>query len=588
MNSAILQGFCAVFSGTAQAFAISNRFMPEGSPFLALFCLLPLYQAFYRSRSYRETFFLFAGQILTVHMISSYWLAHFHGFAVFTLGASALGTAVQGGMCGILMHAFVANSSSPFSATGGIKSSDILCRTKRIIWFCAGWVLYEYIKSTGSMGYPWGTVSMAAYKWKIFIQIADFTGIWGITFLLTLFSATAAELLDFSFQLEATENDTVAMRTCVKFTAVAFALTAAYGLIQFYLPREKVKSMNIAMVQQNIDPWEGGDAKSIEVSRRLTQEAMDSFKSRGLEPDLVVWSEGVITKKFPASRFYYETFPEEESLTQFISRMDVPFIIGGETTINSRRKKKCNSAILFDRNGKYSGFYSKTNLVPFAEKIPYSENPAMNYFMRNVIKLPPTLTPGFQYVIFRIPVKSGLFYPAPLDYKAEKFSFISLNENGLSDPATTEKYISGSGTDPDAFVSFSVPICFEDAFPSTCRTLYNLGSEIFLNITNDSWSKTECAEWQHFIVSSFRAIEFRTTLVRCTNSGYTAVVDPRGKILADLPLFEEASLAVTVPVYDRVQTTYSRYGDWFILLMAAIILGYLGFILFGKIRDMAR
>ena len=97
MNFVLLQVFYAAFSGIIEAFAISNELMPLGSPFLALFCLAPLYRAIYRSKSYRESFFLFFIQILTVHMISSYWLANFHGFAAFTLGASAAGTAVQGG-----------------------------------------------------------------------------------------------------------------------------------------------------------------------------------------------------------------------------------------------------------------------------------------------------------------------------------------------------------------------------------------------------------------------------------------------------------------------------------------------------------
>ena len=88
-----------------------------------------------------------------------------------------------------------------------------------------------------------------------------------------------------------------------------------------------------------------------------------------------------------------------------------------------------------------------------------------------------------------------------------------------------------------------------------------MGSEVFMNITNDSWSKTDSAEYQHFIIASFLSVEYRTTLVRCTNSGYSAVVAPNGKIIADLPLFEEASVGFSVPIYKYTKTLYSVAGD---------------------------
>ena len=92
-----------------------------------------------------------------------------------------------------------------------------------------------------------------------------------------------------------------------------------------------------------------------------------------------------------------------------------------------------------------------------------------------------------------------------------------------------------------------------------------------MNITNDSWSATKSAEYQHFIMSSYLSIEYRTTLVRSTNSGYSVVVDPKGNIIADLPLFEEGVMALSVPIYQRKATFFSRYGDWFAYLLFVFI-----------------
>lgn len=578
MNFAVLQVFYAVFSGVIEGFAIANEFIPYGSPFLALFCLSPLYIALYNAKSYKESFVLFFIQILTVHLISSYWLANFHGFAAFTLGASAAGTAFEGGMMGIIAFAY----PSAFKKDKALKEksgADSYSIFKRILWFASVWVLYEYEKSVGAMGYPWGTVSMAAYRWNIFTQIADIAGTYGITFIYAVFSALIAEgilLINSNASKKTVSNYAQALY----FTVALFALTGTYGIFQYLIPRIPEKFFNAVLVQQNVDPWEGGDRQSIEVSKRLTQKGIETLAEEDKETDLVVWSEGVLGKSFPAARYYYSRFPEEESLHDFIENTHVPFLIGGMARINYKKRQVVNTAILFDKEGTYSGFYGKIQLVPFAEKIPFYDNVLMNHFAKNIIGLDSTLTSGFQYVLFKIPLKTHLQEVPPVSTGHRLFETIELDEEGFADERKAETYINGAAPNPNTKLSFTTPICFEDAFPSVCRNLYGMGSEIFLNITNDSWSKTRSSEIQHFIVASYRAIEFRTTLVRCANSGYTAVVNPAGKILADLPLFTEDTLACSIPIYKRQMTVYAQYGDWFVTVLALAVLAFMVYSLY--------
>ena len=94
------------------------------------------------------------------------------------------------------------------------------------------------------------------------------------------------------------------------------------------------------------------------------------------------------------------------------------------------------------------------------------------------------------------------------------------------------------------------------------RPLYLNGAELFVNLTDDSWSKKRSSEIQHFVIASYRAIEYRTTLVRSCNAGYSVVINPAGKIIAEMPLFEQASINVDVPVFERKMTTYARFGNW--------------------------
>ena len=136
----------------------------------------------------------------------------------------------------------------------------------------------------------------------------------------------------------------------------------------------------------------------------------------------------------------------------------------------------------------------------------------------------------------------------------------------------TEYKVFGIKNSEGKTVNFTVPICFEDAFLAVCLNLHNAGSEVLINITNDSWSKTKSAEYQHFVVAHFRAIELRTTLVRSTNSGYSVVVDPKGNVIASLPLFKAESLYTEVPVYEHKKTFYASYKDWFPIMMFLILI----------------
>ncbi len=575
MNQLFLQVFCAIFSGATESISISNEILPFGSPFTALFSLTPLYIALYKSKSYSQTFWLFFLQTLTVHLLSSYWLANFHGFAFFTLGASALGTAFQGGLCGIIAHVF----PNKISESAKLREQAGLCPHqifKRILWFCSCWVLYEYIKSNGALGYPWGTLFMAAYSWKIFTQIADITGVWGITFIYALFSSLAAETIIF-FGRTQTENTAQSLAQAAKFTAAVFSLCGIYGIIQISIPRWPEKVFNAVIVQQNVDPWECGEKKSIEISKRLTKKGIRQLSEQGKEADLVIWSEGVLSKSFPKAAGYYSYFPEDESLKDFIDSTQTPFLIGGGVSLDRKKRKKTNSAILFDKNGIFSGFYSKIQLVPFAERIPYAENPAMKFFMQNIIHFYSSLVPGFQYVLFKIPLKENQGLETPLDLNREKSAEIRLDKNGNSIQKERIKFYENDQENPASFLKFSAPICFEDSFPSICKNLFNLGSEIFINITNDSWSKTKSAEMQHFIASSYLAIEYRTTLLRCTNSGYSAAVSPVGKILQSLPLFTEESIGFSVPIYKRQITIFSVMGDWFAYILILSVFLYIFF-----------
>ena len=102
--TSILQVFYSVFSGLLLALGIPNELFLLGNPFYAFISIIPYYFAIKHCKSYRQAFLLGFLQSLTTHLCSSFWLAYFKDFAIFTLGASALGTAAQGGIMALFMY----------------------------------------------------------------------------------------------------------------------------------------------------------------------------------------------------------------------------------------------------------------------------------------------------------------------------------------------------------------------------------------------------------------------------------------------------------------------------------------------------
>lgn len=550
MNN-FLQVFSVIFSATLTSLAIPNEIFLLGSPFIALFALIPLYFAIKNATSFKNSALLMALHTFLVHILSSFWLAFFKDFALFTLGASALGTAFVGSFFGFFLYL-------PFQKKSSLSENaynKFFSLPARIFWFTGVYILYEWTKSStlSFLAYPWGTLSSCAFSWRLLMQIADITGTYGVSFLFALCSAVIAEgfiLLHAPVSVALQKNAFAMYKKCVNTFVVLLALSFCYGAFQYAKVRTPDKELNTIMVQQNENPWEAkSDMASIERSQKISEEKINEARDSGKDVHLVVWSEGVLRHAFPQAESHYSFYPASESLTSFIKRMNVPFIIGGAYLENQQKHLFHNSALLFDKEGNFRAHNGKTHLVPFAEVVPFTEFPFVQKILNKAIGISAGWTPGNQFVLFDIPCQWSSIK------KKESAKIVSLKN-------TKDEQEQIENAPPIA--RSSTPICFEDAFPNdVIRPLFLLGSEIFINLTDDSWSRTKSAEFQHFVIASYRAIEYRTTLLRSTNAGVTAVIDPSGKVVASLPLFEEASLFCSVPIYKKEMTIYAMLGDWF-------------------------
>jgi apolipoprotein N-acyltransferase len=526
-----------ILSSVLLSLSLPNELFSWGNPAFGLIALVPLYLALTRSTSYRSAFVTTAVFGGLAHGFSSYWLWFFKDFRFWTLGSSVLAYMVVYGFLGMYLR-------------GTVKRGGLL----RPLLFAMVWTVFEWGKSNGFLGYPWG---LLAYSWNTVsaaTQIAESTGVYGLTFMLAFISAAVGDILS---------SDTQALRSRLspghptiaryilpsrpdgktgQFLALGqlvlgFVLMAgiiSYGLIALQKPRVARGNLGAVLVQQNIDSWEGAEAENLSISIALARKAIEGHR---VSPDMVVFSETTLRRPWNGFQRFYSRTPPADPLMSFIQDSGSWLFTGAPEILDYDTFEATNSVILVDPQGIQRGSYAKMHPVPFAEAIPFWEYDGFRKFIQDVVGLESGWVMGNERILFTVPSRSA------------------------------------------GEVTFAAPICFEDAFSYLCREFVNDGAEILVNLTNDSWSKTHSAEIQHFVAARFRSIELRRTLVRSTNGGVSAIVGPDGGILEILPLFESTSRYVEVPVYTNERTPYLDYGDWFVLVLACII-GIVAIILF--------
>jgi apolipoprotein N-acyltransferase len=112
-------------------------------------------------------------------------------------------------------------------------------------------------------------------------------------------------------------------------------------------------------------------------------------------------------------------------------------------------------------------------------------------------------------------------------------------------------------------------ICYESVFPDFVRRFARDGAGLLVNISNDGWYGDSAARDQHLEIVRMRAAENRRWILRATNDGITATIDPAGRLSRGLPPYIQGA-ARTGYSWIAATTFYGRHGDWFVLLCALI------------------
>ena len=476
----------------------------DGLGFLSFFALVPLFlvvegSSLIRGWLYTVTYGVLSG------MLVSFWLG------TYSLVTLQLVTAVLMLVCALYF----------LPALWLVRRLSSL----RFLGLALAWVLFEYLRSIGYWGYPWGLWGTAQYRFLTLIQSAELGGVWAVSFVVLLFNAGLAAVLG---ALERGRG----LRRSLPAPLWAFGLLLAclaFGLVRrAQLEGEPVaRTVRLALVQQNTDPRKEDYGATFDTLRRLTDRALQRH------PELVIWSE---TAFVPNIRRWSKENPEQEPLARLVREFleyqrslgvwlltgnddyDLLSGAGGEEV-----RLDYNAAVLFDPQGRRVATYHKMHLVPFTEYFPFKKQLPGLY--RWLLSFDVYLwEPGRERVIFRHPR-----------------------------------------------LAFFTPICFEDSFPDDIRRFVLEGGEAIVNISNDYWSLYEAEAKQHAVNASFRAVENRRPLVRATASGLTCYVDIDGEFLASVPYYQESFLIADVRLRPERITPYTRWGDWLPMAAAAAL-----------------
>jgi apolipoprotein N-acyltransferase len=418
----------------------------------------------------------------------------------------------------------------PPSASGGTPGATgnwgeqflAVSWARRLIWSLAGaalWVALEMMVARFLGGFPWNLLGSSQYRIVPLIQIASFTGIYGVSYLVVWSSLSLLSAAMVVIRRPANRSAWVGEIILPMLAVSVIYLTGYQKLLR---PEAQRPTLTVALVQPSIPQTLIWDPR--ENTNRFKQLLQLSERALTNKADLLIWPEAALPKML---RYDDETLHAVASLAR---EHKVWMIVGSDDLEPRRNAKKpdetdaFNSSFLVSPEGELVERYVKRNLVIFGEYIP--------------------LVRWLPFIKYLTPIDDGF----TAGDRVVPFEMKRLH------------------------VKVSVLICFEDEFPQLVREYVSDDTDFLVNITNDGWFREGSAQWQHAAGAIFRAVENGVPLVRCANDGLTCWIDSSGRLRQFFdrnpggiygPGFLIAQIPLLLPGEKRASTYYHEHGDVF-------------------------
>lgn len=492
---------------------------------------------FIKSFSFKIILLLFASFLFSISSSVTSWIVYVP-VLVLVHNVSLRFSWIWGGIYGFLSYLFYATWLVSFSVPASIgvfflyflilsllflllKLADLNCKKSYLVQ----WILlcaFEYLKTTGFLGFSYGVTAYSHWKNIFFIQCCDIFGVFGLNSVILFFSAYVYKII-----LQFNDNK-ISIRNILHYifhdkVFYFFILTLfviyVYGFISL-CKKSNVETINVAAIQNNSDPWKiGFNTYKDEVETLI--ELTDSVLNKYPDVELVVWPETAVIPSIIKNYYNSSDIKRKELITElleYFNSKDCGFVVGNyHVEQNGLDSHDFNSAFLFIPKENVLPpnplIYSKVHLVPITEYFPY-ENIFPNLYKILLAGDTHLWTPGSEYSVFK--------------YK-------NLN--------------------------FSTPICFEDTFGNDCRQFVKNGARAFINLSNDAWSKSKRCQNQHLSMAVFRSVENKVPSVRSSASGMTCIIDRFGRITEISEPFQENYVYGKIEFSNDLVTVYSKIGD---------------------------
>lgn len=374
----------------------------------------------------------------------------------------------------------------------------------------AAWTALEWLRGVVFTGFGWNGLGVAMHSNVPLIQIADFAGVGGISFLVVLANLMAVATL----KRLALEIGRGARRPHYDFalTIGLIALAWTYGIRQMFDRPPETVDLSFAAVQANIPQTTRNDAGAefdvLDAYLRHTETAI------AMKPDLILWPESATPRPIFNDQHTWDT-------VKTLAEAHAGDLLIG--TVHFSDSGDFNSVALLTAHGAEAQLYHKTHLVPFGEYVPLRQ-----------------AFPLFAWVVGDL---------VPDDFDAGP------------GPAVLEL-----SSKP---VKVGPLICFEDTLGNLARQFVLRGAQMFAVVTNDGWFLESAGSRQHVNQAVFRCAENKIPMIRAANTGVTCLIDRFGVVREELRsasgnTFIEGVLfnKVQVPVAP-VPTFYARHGEVF-------------------------
>jgi apolipoprotein N-acyltransferase len=379
------------------------------------------------------------------------------------------------------------------------------------------WVAVELARARIT-GFPWDLMGYTQVDNLTLTAIAPWTGVMGLSFIVAAINAL------WLFRLPTTSRSVkyLPIATAILFILI-FSMIPTRGRREISEPTRAVATL----VQENLGVGSEG-AASIETKQHM----LASFSQLSLHPvigltprdresigksvhdksQIIIWPE--------APTDFVDSDPIlRRAMSSLAVQAGAPVIVNDVTVASSSEGGHANlynSASFYLPDGRYAGRYDKMHLVPFGEYTPYKP---LFFFVGHLLD-DLVFIPGTQRTLFKAGGKR-----------------------------------------------YGVFICYESIFGDDMRLFARNGAQVLINISDDGWYGDTSAPWEHLDMVRMRAIENRRWVVRSTNTGITAAIDPLGRITESIPRHLRTSVQVAFGYRDEI-TFYSRHGDWFAWLCA--------------------